>query len=169
MAESEAIYVVVQDVAGFYSLRLAVTPAVKARVENRDVVNPMFEGTGIQIKWGRGLTQKPEPANVRTHIRYASVEKISSDFVTDLIFNEHQGGVFNVVKETGVRTWQDMDYLPVPVPEKIPREMMAPEANESPQKVVPPLLGNQLSERTRQEPDQQCRVVGAAHWEPPGS
>ena len=68
--------------------------------------------------------------------RYASVEVISADFITQLIYNEQQDGIFNVVKETGVKTWEGMVYLPVPIPEEGPREVVAADATESTPQVI---------------------------------
>ena len=85
-----------------YSLRVAITPAQKAKVEKRNAADPFVEGTAINL--GSGLTQTTAPVKVKTHIRYASVEEISPDFVRDLTYSGFNGGVYNVIKETGVRT-----------------------------------------------------------------
>ena len=132
--ESEAINILCTDGAVNYSLRVAVTPAQKAKVEKRDAADPFVEGTAINL--GSGLTQTTVPVKVKTHIRYASVGEVSPEFVRDLIYNGYYGGVYNFIKETGVRTWQGMEYLPVPVLEKSPREVMAPEAKKLTPKVI---------------------------------
>ena len=149
MAESEAISCVVTDGTLFYGLRLAVTPEMKARVHVRDLAHPIIEGTGRQIKW-EGLAQTSVPAKLKTHSRYASEDKITLDFVINLIYNEQLGGVLNILSETGIRTWENMDYLPVPLPEKTLPGMEIPKTKEMPQKVILSLLEFLFVERTYQ-------------------
>ncbi len=147
MAESEAIRCLVTDGTVFYSLRLAVTPETKARVQNRDLAHPIIEGTALQIKWNTGHTQTVVPTAVRMHSRYAAVDRISSDFIVNLIYNEQLGGVFDILQETGTRTWEQMEYLPVPLPQKSPPKAEVPRATELPQKVIPATLGLLFMER----------------------
>ncbi len=109
MAGSEAIWCVVIDGASFYSLRLSVTPDMKNRVVTRDIVHPLIEGNALQIKWGAGHVQSVVPTLLQTHSRYASADKITSEFIINLIYNDQLSGVLDIVRQT----WGDMEYLPV--------------------------------------------------------
>ena len=137
--EFEAIYVAATDGVMFYGLRLAVTPEMKARVNSRDEANPIIEGTGTQLKW-QDTTPVTVSAKVKTHVRYTSIAKISLQFITDLVSSGRQGDIFNFVRETGVTTWTDMDYLPVPVPQKSANFQAPTNATESTQKVTSTLF-----------------------------
>ena len=134
--ETEAIYIAATDGEMFYGLRLAVTPAVKAKVVSRDAMDSIFEGTGTQIK-GQDLTPTTVAAKVKTQIRYASVAKINPQFITDLLYSGRQGEVYNFVTEAAVRTWRDLECLPVPAPQKLSSKETPTYATESTQKVKP--------------------------------
>ena len=167
MAEkNEAISIVATDGEMFYGLRLAVTPAVKARVASRDVTDPLFEGTGTQVKFRQDMTAMSVAAKVQTYIRYASVSNIDASFVRDLIYNMRHKEVYNFFVETGVRAWEGLEYLSVPVPEESPRGITAPEASNSTQKVNPRLLLNPFDERSGGRQINRIGLRGAAHWAP---
>lgn len=136
MAGSEAIWCVVTDGASFYSLRLNVTPDMKNRVVTRDIAHPLIEGNALQIKWGAGHVQSVVPTLLQTHSRYASADKITSEFIINLIYNDQLSGVLDIVRQTGTKTWGDMEYLPVPVPEKNVPAMEPPKSKDAPRKVT---------------------------------
>ena len=75
-------------------------------------------------------------AKVKTHVRNASVAKVSTHFIASLISSGHQGEIFNFVRETGVTAWRDMDYLPVPVRKTYATVQAPTSATESPPKVT---------------------------------
>lgn len=105
-------------------------------------------------------------AKVQTYIRYATVSNIDASFVGDLIYNGRHKEVYNFFVETGVRAWEGLEHLPVPVPEKSPRGITAPEASNSTQKVNPRLLLDPYSERLGGRQISRIGLRWAAHWAP---
>ena len=64
------------------------------------------------------MTATSVAAKVRMYIRYASVDKIDTNFVRDLIYCGRHKEVFNLLVEIGFRAWDRLEYLPGPVPDK---------------------------------------------------
>ena len=88
--ETEAINIAATDGEMFYGLRLAVTLAVRARVLSQDAADPLFEGTGTQLKW-QDMTPITVAAKVKTQIRYATIDNIIPQFITDLLYSGRHG------------------------------------------------------------------------------
>ena len=117
--ETEHLYVLADNGQTYLSLRLSVTPAMKARVVAREASEELFSGTATSLQWSRGsVTLVPIGFRVATHMRYTSADPIDMTFVENIILNEREGAVYRFV---AITTWKDCAYLPVPVPAPNPR------------------------------------------------
>jgi len=57
---------------------------------------------------------------MKTHNRYASIDRAIPESILNLIYNEQLGGVFDIIRKAGIMTWESMEYLPVPLPKEEP-------------------------------------------------
>ena len=117
--ETEHLYVLADNGQTYFSLRLSVTPAMKARVVAREASEELVSGMATSLQWSRGsVTLVPIGVRVATHMRYTSADPIDMTFVESTILNEREGGVYRF---DAITTWKDCVYPPVPVPAPNPR------------------------------------------------
>ena len=93
--ETEHLYVLADNGQTYFSLRLSVTPAMKARVVAREASEELVSGMATSLQWSRGsVTLVPIGVRVATHMRYTSADPIDMTFVESTILNEREGGVY---------------------------------------------------------------------------
>ena len=90
MAESENIFILATDDHAYFSLQLAVTPAVRERVSKQDLGDEKVAGAATRLEW-RGLSKTSVAVPVRVE--------------------DHLDGVHKCDSAHG---WEGLTYIPVP-------------------------------------------------------
>jgi len=114
---------------------------------------------------GAGHAQTMVPTTIKTHSGYACVDRITPEFIINLIYNDQLGSVYDIIRETGTQTWEGIKYLPVPLPEKSLPRAESWKTKEASQKVCLQTLRFLFVEiSAREGQDLQHRVKGPARW-----
>ena len=112
MAESASIFILATDNQAYFSLRLAVTPEMRERINRQDLGDEMVAGTATRLESrGLSMTSIAVPVRVEVHPRFAALEPLTKEFVRNLVIQEQLDGAHECDSAHG---WEGLAYIPVP-------------------------------------------------------